>query len=79
MKMSERTSQETVVEAPPKIMTPQMMVLTAVIAAVLSAISITVTAFTPQWMQWGNTFTPGNIGLIIFSIFLLLAEVVPSI
>jgi len=78
--MSERTSQETaVVEAPPRIMTPKMMVLTAVIAAVLSAISITITAFTPQWMQWGNTFTPGNIGLIMFSIFLLLAEIVPSI
>lgn len=75
--MTSEKSLET--EKAKSVLSPLMWVIIVVIAALLSAFSITITAFTPQWMQWGNTFTPGNIGIIMFSIFLLLAEVLPKL
>jgi hypothetical protein len=69
---------EEAAEVPSRIMTPLMMVITAIIAALLSAFSITVTAFSPSWVG-GSTFSPGNIGLIILSILLLLGEGLPRL
>ncbi|MEM1557235.1 MAG: DUF6785 family protein [Thermoproteota archaeon] len=70
--------EEKAVEVPSRIMTPLMMVIIAAVAALLSAFSITVTAFSPTWVG-GSTFTPGNIGLIILSILLLLSGVTPQL
>ncbi len=79
MSETEIPSEETTVEVAPSVLTPAMWAVIVVTAVLLSAFSITITAFTPQWMQWGNTFTPANIGMIMFAIFLLLAEVLPSL